>query len=211
MPLQLNYTDKFNDSLAIDSQQEALAEILRKLRADPMIGSRIVENDDGTYRFDMTAGAWTEKAFVASQIVSELHHRGSGNAASSTEPMPSENDRQLFKQLTTYNLLILGGAPTVLDSNGYPPSLADQGVVQQAFEVMNYIASDRVNGDLQGDLTHDNLLGFLQAHQLNASINGIVVSLKRLFNGQLASRRSFHEGTKQPSNEVMALMNMISI
>ena len=200
-------------SAAVQQTQVELEEMLGHLRADPTIGSRISDNDDGTYSFDMTAGGWSEKAFVASAIVTELNGGRYDTTNSGDHLQPTQGDTQLFKQITGYHLLMLGGEITVLDRNGYPPASSDQHLVQQAYELVGDIARSRALGHLDGELTLDNVSSFLSNDRFSKASQDLIRPL-------MAALRE-RAGTDMPplsdpapppqGNEIAALLSMISV
>jgi hypothetical protein len=202
------------DTLAISQikpSQAELEEMLGNLRANPIIGSRISDNEDGTYSFDMTAGSWSEQAFTASAIVNELNGNGYEAGPSGPKIFPSQSDAKLFKQMTGYNLLVLGGQQVVLDAHGMSPALSDQRAVHQALEFVNNVAEFRASGYIEGELSSKNIGIFLSAYALTANSGEIVHQLMASLNSRLEEPAAVDDRRGGESSEIESLLHMISV
>nr|WP_299502138.1 hypothetical protein [uncultured Rhizobium sp.] len=154
------------DFAAVSQEKPVLEEMLENLRRDASVRDRITENDDGTYSFDIRASGWTENSYAAFAIVTELNGGSFSLIGNSGKSYPTEADTDLFKQMTGYNMLNLGGSLVVLDDAGFPPAAADQSSVQQAFDFILDVASFRSSGYLEGELTAENVGSFLSAYNI---------------------------------------------
>lgn len=188
-----------------------LEELLGTLRADPVIGSRISENEDGTYSFDMKAGGWSEQAFIASTVVQELNGAHFEISAAGGEALPSRSEAQLFKQMTGYNLLVLGGQSVVLDANGLPPALSDQRSVQEVLELVNNIAAFRAGGLIEGDLSSRNIGTFLSAFALMPQSAVMIDQLVSALNAKAEIPVSHEDTGDEGSYQIETLIHMISV
>ncbi|MGI2033242.1 hypothetical protein ACRQ1B_12710 [Rhizobium panacihumi] len=182
----------------------SLEDMLDNLREDPSVGDRITENDDGTYSFDMRAQGWSDKTFAARAIVTELN--GSKLTETDGAIYPSASDMDLFKQMTGYNMFILGGFTVALDDNGFPPSAEDQKMVQQAMDFINNVASQRDAGYLDGELTSENVGDLLASYNIGAGSNSFVDDLL-----EVLGKASPQQALAQEQKPVDELLNMISL
>lgn len=194
-----------NDSTSPPKSESTptLEDMLDNLREDPSVGGRITENDDGTYSFDMRAQGWSDKAFAARAIVSELN----GSNLTETEGVvyPSSSDMALFKQMTGYNMYILGGFTVALDENGFPPPAEDQKKVQQAIDFINDVAAQRDSGYLDGDLTSTNVGDFLASYKLSAGSNSFVDDLLEVLG---KAEQQVPSQQQQPIDELLDLISV---
>jgi hypothetical protein len=144
-----------------------LEQMLENLRKDPTVDDRITENADGSYDFSTDAYRWSDNSFAAFAITLELNGQSFSLIGNEGKVYPSAADTALFKQMTGYNMLTLGGSLVVLDDDGFPPAEVDQSSVQQAFDFINDVASYRASGYLDGDLTLENVGAFLSAYNIS--------------------------------------------
>ena len=186
-----------------------LEQMLDNLCEDPSIGDRITENDDGTYSFDMRAQGWSEKAFAARAIVLELNGASFSQIEDSSAILPSSSDIALFKTMTGYNILMLGGQQVVLDDEGFPPSAEDQKSVQQAFDFINDVASFRNAGYLEGDLTSDNIGVILSALNITPGSSAFIDQL--LEELSTASNDAPNAAVNTEQDKIEELMNLVSV
>jgi hypothetical protein len=197
-----------NESLASNhtaqsEQKPLLEQMLENLREDASVRDRIIENDDGTYEFDTRASGWTENSFAAYAIVKELNGVSFSLIENTDMSYPSQSDADLFRQMTGYNILTLGGSLVVLDDDGFPPKDADQYSVEQAFGFIIDVASFRSSGYLEGELTAENIGAFFSAFNIVPGSSAFIDQLLEELNKAAAP-------TVTEDDTVAELMNLVT-
>ncbi|MCZ8180076.1 MAG: hypothetical protein O9309_13720 [Rhizobium sp.] len=169
-------------STAASEERPDLEQMLENLRKDPAIDARITENEDGSYEYSIGADIRTAKTFAAHAIITELNGESFSLIGTEGWILPSDSDAQLFKQLTGYNLLILGDHPVVLDDDGFPPAAADEASVKQAFDFITHITLCRAEGYFEGDLTSENIGAILAAYNISPGTDSFIDRVLELLN-----------------------------
>lgn len=164
-------------STATSEQKPDLEQMLENLRKDPAIDARITENEDGSYAYNIKGESWSEKSFATRAVITELNGESFSFIGTEGWILPSDSDAQLFKQLTGYNLLILGDLPVVLDDDGFPPAAADESSVKRAFDFITNIALFRAEGSIDGDLTSENVGAILAAYNISPGTDSFIDQL----------------------------------
>lgn len=195
-------------SAAASEERPDLEQMLENLRKDPAINASITENEDGSYEYNIGADTRTAKTFAAHAIITELN--GDSFSLIGTEGwiLPSESDVQLFKQLTGYNLLILGDHPVVLDDDGFPPAAADQSSVEQAFDFISDIMMCRAEGYFEGELTSENVGAILAAYNISPGTDSFIDQVLELLN-KLAPGQSagVEDAQRDQINELLDIVS----
>ncbi|NBB51718.1 hypothetical protein GVN24_25880 [Rhizobium sp. CRIBSB] len=188
--------------------RDDLEQMLENLCEDPSIGKRLSQNDDGSYEFDTEGYKWSDKSFVARALVLELNDQDFSLIGNEGKIYPSDGDRGLFKQLTGYNMLILGGTCVVLDDEGFPPAAADKSSVQQAFDFVQDVACHRHAGYLDGELSAENIGALLASWDLGPGTSPFIDELLKTFNVSPADVLGFREAAQQ--SQMDELMKLVS-
>lgn len=188
-------------------ERDDLEQMLENLcQQDPSIAKRVSENEDGSYNFDTDAYKWSEKSFVARALVLELNDQDFSLIGNEGMIYPSDGDRSLFKQMTGYNMLILGGACVVLDDEGFPPTAADKSSVQQAADFVVDVACYRHAGYMEGELSAENIGALLAAWDLGPGTSPFIDQLMKTFDVSPADLLGFSEAVQQSQmDELIAL------
>lgn len=161
-------------STAASEERPDLEQMLENLRKDPAINARITENEAGSYDYNIKGESWSEKSFAARAIITELNGESFSLIGTEGWILPSDSDAQLFKQLTGYNLLILGDHPIVLDDDGFPPAAADEASVKQAFDFITEITLCRAEGYFEGELTSESIGPILAAYNISPGTDSFI-------------------------------------
>lgn len=185
-----------------------LEQMLENLCQDPSIAERVSENEDGSYNFDANPLKWSDKSFAAFALVLELNDQDFSLIGNEGMIYPSDGDRSLFKQMTGYNMLILGGSCIVLDDEGFPPAAADRSSVQQAFDFVQDVACHRHAGYLEGELSAENIGAFLSARNLGPGSSPFIDQLLQTLNDSPADLLGFSEAARQ--SQMDELMKLVS-
>ncbi len=189
--------------------RDDLEQMLENLcQQDPSIAKRLSQNEDGSYEFDTDGYKWSDKSFAARALVFELNDQDFSLIGTEGWVYPSDGDRSLFKQLTGYNMLILGGTCVVLDDEGFPPAAADKSSVQQAADFVIDIAVSRDAGHLEGELSAENIGALLAAWDLGPGTSPFIDELLRTFNVSPADLLGFSEAAQQ--SQMDELMKLVS-
>ena len=188
--------------------RDDLEQMLENLCQDPSIAKRVSENEDGSYNFDANPFKWSDKSFAAFALVLELNEQDFSLIGNEGMIYPSDGDRNLFKQLTGYNMLILGGACVVVDDEGFPPAAADQSSVQQAADFVIDIAVSRDAGHLEGEVSAENIGALVAAWDLGPGTSPFIDELLRTFNVPPADLLGFSEAAQQ--SQMDELMKLVS-
>lgn len=188
--------------------RDDLEQMLENLWQDPSIGKRLSQNEDGSYEFDTDGYKWSDKSFVARALVLELNDQDFSLIGNEGMIYPSDGDRSLFKQMTGYNMLILGGACVVLDDEGFPPAAADQSAVQQAFDFVQDVACHRHAGYLEGELSAENIGALLSAWDIGPGTSPFIDQLLKTFDVSPADFLGFSEAAQQ--SQMDELMKLVS-
>jgi len=186
-----------------------LERMLENLSRDASIRDRVTTNDDGTLVFDWSVGGTSPNARVANAIITELNGQ-KFNSSDDVIIKPSASDAALFKQMTSYNMVLLGGVPIVVDDNGFPPASADEKLVKEALDFVTNVACFRAAGYLQGDLTAENVGSFLSAFNLIGEGKGSAFVDRLLEELKKASEPSEVAATASTDDHVGDLLEMMS-
>lgn len=188
--------------------RDDLEQMLENLCEDPSIAKRLSQNEDGSYEFNTEGYKWSDKSFVARALVLELNDQDFSLIGNEGKIYPSDGDRSLFKQLTGYNMLILGGTCVVLDDEGFPPAAADKSSVQQAFDFVQDVACHRHAGYLDGELSAENIGALLASWDLGPGTSPFIDELLKTFNVSPADMLGFREAAQQ--SQMDELMKLVS-
>lgn len=199
--------DDFTETLG-SVERDDLELMLENLCQDPSIAKRVSENEDGSYNFDASPFKWSDKSFAAFALVLELNDQDFSLIGNEGMIYPSDGDRSLFKQMTGYNMLILGGACVVLDDAGFPPAAADQSSVQQAFDFVQDVACYRHAGYLEGELSAENIGALLSDWGLEPGTSPFIDQLLKTFNVSSTDLLGFSEAAEQ--SQIDELMKLVS-
>jgi hypothetical protein len=195
-------------STAAAEQRPDLEQMLENLRKDPAIDARITENEDGSYDYNIKGESCSDKSFATRAIITELNGESFSFIGTEGWILPSDSDAQLFKQLTGYNLLILGDLPVVLDDDGFPPAAADEASVKQAFDFITDITLFRAEGYFEGELTSENVGAILSAYNISPGSNSFIDQLLDVLSK--ASEASSVPPESTPQNQIDELMTLVS-
>jgi hypothetical protein len=188
--------------------RDDLEQMLENLCQDPSIAKRLSQNEDGSFTFDTDGYKWSDKSFVARALVLELNDQDFSLIGNEGMIYPSDGDRSLFKQMTGYNMLILGGACVVLDDEGFPPAAADQSSVQQASDFVQDVACHRHAGYLEGELSAENIGALLAAWDLGPGTSPFIDQLLKTFDVSPADLLGFSDAAQQ--SQMDELMKLVS-
>ena len=191
-----------------EMDRDDLEQMLENLCQDPSIARRVSENEDGSYNFDASPFKWSDKSFAAFALVLELNDQDFSLIGNEGMIYPSDGDRSLFKQMTGYNMLILGGACVVLDDEGLPPAAADKSSVQQAVDFVQDVACHRHAGYLDGELSAENIGALLAAWDLGPGTSPFIDELLRTLNVSPADLLGYSQAAQQ--SQMDELMKLVS-
>lgn len=187
-----------------------LQKMLDNLCQDPSIAKRVSEDEEGRYNFDIKGQNWSEKSFAAHALVLELNDQDFSLIGNEGFIYPGDGDRSLFKQMTGYNMLILGGTCVVLDNEGFPPAAADKSSVQQAFDFIQDVACHRQAGYLEGELSAENIGAFLAARNLGPGSSPFIDTLLATLNVSSSDLSGFSEAaTQRQMDDLMGLVSTL--
>lgn len=189
----------------------SLEQMLDNLREDPAISEQVSETEDGRYTFDWKGLTWSEKSFAASAIVMEMNDQNFSLIDNSDAIyQPLDSDTALFKKMTGYNMVELGGTLVVLDDQGFPPSSEDKASVQQAFDFVVDLASFRGSGYLDGELTAENVGILLTAYDISPGESGFLDQLLRELGYKPASVELTSQEIQIKDEQIEDLMDLVS-
>ncbi|THV23027.1 hypothetical protein [Peteryoungia ipomoeae] len=187
-----------------------LEKMLDNLCQDPSIAKRVSEDEEGRYSFDIKGQNWSEKSFAARALVLELNDQDFSLIGNEGFVYPSDADRSLFKQMTGYNMLILGGTCVVLDNEGFPPAAADKSSVQQAFDFFQDVACHRQAGYLEGELSAEKIGAFLAARNLGPGSRPFIDHLLQTLNVSSGDLLGFSEAAAlSQEDQLLALVEQL--
>ncbi|MGL3606362.1 hypothetical protein ACSV9I_07605 [Rhizobium sp. G187] len=193
---------------AASEQRPNLEQMLENLRKDPEINDRITENEDGSYNYNIKGESWSEKSFAARAVITELNGESFSLIGTEGWILPSDTDAQLFKQLTGYNLLVLGDVPVVLDDDGLPPAQADQASVKQAFDFISDVMIFRNEGYFEGELSSENVGSILSAYNILPGENTFIDQLLKQLSASAPDPAVLPDSSQQ--TQIDKLLDLLS-